>query len=117
MLNFEVLKTAAADGFGMQVNQICHLYGDLKKTEARLAQCTDPNVFRNVPGYGVRASEHDVRKALNIFADAVLNLHCLYKNSTGKCILTEMVGNLKDRLQLLEEFDQAVYVSETTLRK
>lgn len=113
MLNFEILKESANNGYGLQVNQICHLYGELKKTEAKFAQRTDPNVFRDVPGYSVVATEKDVRRALNEFANAVLNLHCLVKAATGKNILTQMVKNSSDRRLLVDKFDEALLAFET----
>lgn len=113
MLNFKVLKESGINGYGMQVNQICHLYGELKKTEARFAQCTDPTVFRNVPGYSVVATKKDVSRMINQFTNAVLNLHCLVKAATGKSILTQMVKNGSDKQLLVDEFDAAIHSFET----
>ena len=108
MLNFENLTKAARNGFGMQVNQICHLYGNLKVIEAKYAQGIDPNNYRNVPGHIVSATEEDVSKAVNVFTNAIVNLHCTVRKMTGVEILTELVGNRESKMRLVQEFDDIV---------
>lgn len=108
MLNFKNLTKAARNGFGMQVNQICRLYGNLKVIEAKYAQGIDPNDYRNVPGHIVSATEEDVSKAVNAFTNAIVNLHCTVRKMTGNEILTELVGNRESKMRLVQEFDDIV---------